>query len=140
MSADDEALHTGFEAGIAAARSRLGDDHGFVIDGAARTGDGWFQERSPTDHDVVVGRYAQATAGDVDDAVTAAARFASFWAAIPWQERVALLAGAADLISERRNVLAALMSIEVGKNRLEALGDVEESADLIRYYCHQMED
>jgi len=29
------------------------------------------------------------------------------------------------------------MAIEVGKNRLEALGDVEESADLIRYYCDQ---
>ena len=27
------------------------------------------------------------------------------------------------------------MAIEVGKNRLEALGDVEETADLIRYYC-----
>ncbi len=35
--------------------------------------------------------------------------------------------------------LAALMSIEVGKNRLEALGDVEESADLIRYYCDQVQ-
>jgi 1-pyrroline-5-carboxylate dehydrogenase len=32
------------------------------------------------------------------------------------------------------------MSLEVGKNRLEAPGDVEESADLIRYYCQQMED
>jgi 1-pyrroline-5-carboxylate dehydrogenase len=31
------------------------------------------------------------------------------------------------------------MSMEVGKNRLEALGDVEESADLIRYYCTQLE-
>ncbi len=51
-----------------------------------------------------------------------------------------MLSGAADLISERRNVLAALMGIGVGKNRLEALGDVEESSDLIRYYCHQMED
>ena len=29
--------------------------------------------------------------------------------------------------------------MEVGKNRLEALGDVEESADLIRYYCTQLE-
>ena len=50
-----------------------------------------------------------------------------------------LLRGAADLISERSNELAALMSMEVGKNRLEALGDVEESADLIRYYCIQLE-
>ena len=40
-------------------------------------------------------------------------------------------AGPADLISERSNELAALMSMEVGKNRLEALGDVEESADLL---------
>ncbi|HEY5629048.1 MAG TPA: aldehyde dehydrogenase family protein, partial [Candidatus Limnocylindrales bacterium] len=31
------------------------------------------------------------------------------------------------------------MVIEVGKNRLEALGDVEETADLIRYYCDMME-
>src|SRR5207244_6801333 len=29
---------------------------------------------------------------------------------------------------------------EVGKSRLEALGDVEETADLIRYYIHQMEE
>ena len=55
-------------------------------------------------------------------------------------ERVAVLRAAADLISERSNELAALMSLEVGKNRLEALGDVEEAADLIRYYCQQVED
>ncbi len=57
----------------------------------------------------------------------------------PWQERVALLRRAADLISERQMVLAALMAIEVGKNRLEALGDVEETADLIRWCCDMIE-
>ena len=46
---------------------------------------------------------------------------------------------AADLISERGAYLSALLSMEVGKNRLEALGDVEETADLIRYYCDEME-
>ena len=34
----------------------------------------------------------------------------------------------------------ALMAIEVGKNRLEALGEVEEAADLLRYYAQTMED
>ena len=72
------------------------------------------------------------------DAVAAARRGAPAWAATPWQERVAILERAADQISEHRDELAALMAMEVGKNRLEALGDVEESADLIRYYCHQM--
>jgi 1-pyrroline-5-carboxylate dehydrogenase len=32
------------------------------------------------------------------------------------------------------------MTLEVGKNRFEALADAEESADLIRYYSQQMED
>src|SRR3989440_6744316 len=62
------------------------------------------------------------------------------WASTPWKERVALLRRAADIISERNFELAALMAMEVGKNRLEALGDVAESADLIRYYCDQMEE
>jgi 1-pyrroline-5-carboxylate dehydrogenase len=46
---------------------------------------------------------------------------------------------AADLISDRAYEYAALMSFEVGKNRLEALGDVEETADLLRYYSDEME-
>src|SRR6202035_3244439 len=75
----------------------------------------------------------------MEDAVAAAAAAAPGWAATPWQERLALLRAAADLISDRSHELAALMSMEVGKNRLEALGDVEETADLIRYYCTQIE-
>src|SRR6185312_12854227 len=35
---------------------------------------------------------------------------------------------------------AGLMAIEVGKNRLEALGEVEEAADLIRYYSQTARD
>lgn len=35
--------------------------------------------------------------------------------------------------------MSALMILEVGKNRLEALGEVEETADLLRYYADSME-
>ena len=35
---------------------------------------------------------------------------------------------------------SAVMAFEVGKNRIEALGEVEESADLIRYYAQTAED
>ena len=139
MSADDDALHEAYDRGIEEAEARLGAEHPFYVDGDDRAGSGVHTATSPIDRDVVIGRFAQATPDDVSDAVAAARAFAPRWAATPWQERVALLMRAADLISERRNVLAALMAYEVGKNRLEALGDVEESADLIRYYCHEME-
>jgi 1-pyrroline-5-carboxylate dehydrogenase len=139
MSANSDALHAAYDVGIRDAEKRLGADHPFYVSGEARLGDGWVVETSPIDREIVVARFAQAGAEDVGDAVDAARAFAPRWAATPWQDRVALLLRGADLISERRDVLAALMAFEVGKNRLEALGDVEESADLIRYYCHEME-
>jgi 1-pyrroline-5-carboxylate dehydrogenase len=51
---------------------------------------------------------------------------------------VSLLKNVADTIRAHRWELAALMGYEAGKNRLECVGDVEESADLIEYYCDQM--
>src|SRR5438270_3991385 len=36
--------------------------------------------------------------------------------------------------------LAAVMSLEVVKSQLESMGDAEESADVIDYYCQQVED
>ena len=61
------------------------------------------------------------------------------WSRRPWAERSAILRRAADLIEERGFFLSALVSLEAGKSRLEAMGDVTETADLIRYYCEQME-
>ena len=110
-----------------------------MIDGEARPGGGEHEERSPIDHDVVLGRFAQATEEDVAAAVDAARRFAPVWAATPWQERARLLRAPPTSSATSGSNWRALMTMEVGKNRLEALGDVEESADLIRYYCHEIE-
>ena len=46
----------------------------------------------------------------------------------------------ADLISERQMEYGALMAYEVGKTRLESLGEVEEAADLLRYYAQTFEE
>ena len=90
---------------------------------------------TPIDTSVVLGRFAAAGRPEVDRAVAAARAAQGSWARSPWRERVAMLRRAAALIRERKFDLAALMSLEVGKNRLESMGDAEESADLIDYYC-----
>jgi 1-pyrroline-5-carboxylate dehydrogenase len=138
LSADNEELHAAYEEGVRTARSWLGQTIPTVVDGQPRSDGPAFTLTSPNDSGLRLGTVHAATGRDVDDAVAAAKAAFPAWAATPRQERVALLRRAADLISERSNELAALMSMEVGKNRLEALGDVEESADLIRYYCQQM--
>src|SRR5712691_834956 len=140
MSADNEELHAAYDHGIEVAKSWLGQKHPFYVNGEERWGEGVDEERSPIDHDVVIGEFARATRQDAKDAVAAAKAYSPLWAGLPWQERTKVMRQAADVISERVYELAALMAIEVGKNRLEAIGDVQETADLITYYCKQMGD
>jgi 1-pyrroline-5-carboxylate dehydrogenase len=139
LRADNEELHAQFEAAVTDARAAIGGYSRNYVDGAWRDGDGTFEVRSPIDRDIVLGTFARGTAIDVDEAVAAARRAQPAWAATPWRERVAIVKRAGDLISERLMRYSALMAIEVGKNRIEALGEVEESADLLRYYASTME-
>ncbi len=140
LRADNEDLHSGFEDAVERVRASLGADHRNYVDGTWLDGDGTFEVRSPIDRDIVLGTFAKGTAADVDRAVAAARAAQPAWAATPWRERLAILRRAAEHISDRLMDDAATMSFEVGKNRIEALGEVEESADLIRYYAQTMED
>ena len=140
LRADNEELHALYEAGLAKARARLGAYHRNYIDGVERDGDGAFEIRSPIDTDILLGTFAKGTRADVQDAVAAARRAQPAWFRLGWERRLEILRAAAELISERQMEYAALMAIEVGKTRIEALGEVEEAADLIRYYAKTAED
>ncbi len=140
LRADNEELHAGFEAGVERVRARLGASHRNLVDGAWRGGTGTFEVRSPIDTDILLGQFAMGTPADVDAAVAAARRAQPGWAATPWGERLRILRAAAELISERLMDYAAVMAFECGKTRMEALGEVEEAADLIRYYAQTMEE
>ncbi len=140
LRADNEEMHASFEAALVGARTTLGGSHRNYVGGAWRDGEGTFEVRSPIDTEIVLGTFARGTPADVDEAVAAARNAQPAWAATPWRERVALVKRAGDLISERLMDYSALMAIEVGKNRIEALGEVEESADLLRYYASTMEE
>src|ERR1035437_9770464 len=135
---DNEQLHADYDAGLVTAKAERGATHGHFINGEWRPAKETFDKLSPIDGSLV-GRFAKGTRQDVRDAVAVARGAARAWARTPWLERIAVMRRMADMISERQMELAALMGIEVGKNRLEALGDVEETADLIRYYCDQVQ-
>jgi 1-pyrroline-5-carboxylate dehydrogenase len=138
MRNDNEQLHASYDAGLVTARKELGGTHGIYVNGEWRPAKDTFEKRSPIDGSLV-GHFAKGTRADVRDAIAVARAAAPGWARTPWLERIAIMRRMADMISERQMEFAALMAIEVGKNRLEALGDVEETADLIRYYCDQFE-
>jgi 1-pyrroline-5-carboxylate dehydrogenase len=140
LRADNEELHALYEAGLEKAKGRLGAYHPNFIDGKDRDGDGTFEIRSPIDSEILVGTFAKGTRKDAQDAIAAARRAQPAWFRLGWEKRLEIVRGAAELISERQMEYGGLMAIEVGKTRLEALGEVEEAADLIRYYAKTAED
>ena len=139
LAADNEELQSAFDAAVERARASLGQTYPMIIGTEQRTTDETFEDRSPIDTDLVVGRFPVGSRQDVRDAIDAARAAYPGWRDTPWRDRLAILRRAADLISERQFDYAALMALEVGKNRLEALGDVEETADLLRYYSDEFE-
>jgi 1-pyrroline-5-carboxylate dehydrogenase len=141
VNADLDAFHREFDGALSRLRAGLGDEHPLWIGEApVTTPAAPLLDVTPIDTAVVLAGFAAARPEEIDRAVTAAHDAQRAWARTPWPLRVALLRRAAALIRERKFDLAALMSLEVGKNRLEAMGDAEESADLIDYYCDQVEE
>jgi len=94
---------------------------------------------SPIDRDIVLGEFPQADASLVDEAVAAARKAYPAWRDMGWSRRVAILRAGADVLEERKWDVSVACLIEVGKSRLEAVGEVEEAIDLIRHYCGEME-
>ncbi len=139
LSADNEELQSAFDEALERARADLGRTYPMLIGDEERTSTELFEDRSPIDRDMVVARFPVGTRQDVRDAIAAARAAYPGWRDTPWRDRLAILRRAAELISERQFDYAALMVLEVGKNRLEALGDVEETADLLRYYSDEFE-
>jgi 1-pyrroline-5-carboxylate dehydrogenase len=139
---DMEAFHRAFDAALTQVRAEAGTVHPLFINGKAVEVPGAdpIVDVSPIDTNLVLGRFASAQVSHVDLAIRGAKQAQKAWAGLPWQERVRILRRAAELIRERKFLLSAIMSIEVGKNRFESMGDTEESADLIDYYCQQVEN
>ncbi len=132
-------LHVRFETALATVRAHLGAEHAMLIGGGNERAARQFELRSPIDTRIVLGRFQAGDADHAGAAIAAAKRAYPTWAHTPWRERVAILRRAVALIEERVYYVGAALALEVGKNRMEALGEAQETADLIAYYCDRME-
>jgi 1-pyrroline-5-carboxylate dehydrogenase len=129
------ALHERFEAAVGAVRGRFGRRYGHFIDGADAAGGNLVADVSPINTDWVLGEFPVATAANVEEAVAAASRAFPTWRAMPMAERNAILRAAATLMENRVYDIAAALAIEVGKNRMESLGEAQETAEFFQIYC-----
>ncbi|BBK30151.1 L-proline dehydrogenase /delta-1-pyrroline-5-carboxylate dehydrogenase [Stella humosa] len=102
---------------------------GRPVDGATRS------VVSPADNSVVVGHVADATAETVDAAIARATRAGPDWDTIAAAERAAILDRAADLYEADGPRLMALIVREGGRTVPDALSELREAVDFLRYYA-----
>ena len=133
-------LHRELDRAVAAVKTRLGETFPMFIGGTPVGADEQFDDRSPIDTRILIGRFQRGTREHVHAAVQAAHEAFPGWSSMRWEDRVDVLRRLAQIIHANRVELSALMGYETGKTRIECLGDVEESADLIEYYCRQIEE
>ncbi|MFJ2984560.1 MULTISPECIES: trifunctional transcriptional regulator/proline dehydrogenase/L-glutamate gamma-semialdehyde dehydrogenase [unclassified Pseudomonas] len=92
---------------------------------------------NPADQRDVVGHVQEATVADVDNAIQCALNAAPIWQATPPAERAAILERTADLMEAEIQPLMGLLVREAGKTFANAIAEVREAVDFLRYYAVQ---
>lgn len=93
--------------------------------------------RNPADSADVVGTVIEASNEDVDQAIVDAITASTAWSQLPTNARSKCLAKAADLYEDNVAELCALIGREAGKHLLDAISEVREAVDFLRYYAIQ---
>src|SRR3954451_17232473 len=89
-----------------------------------------FENRNPADSSDLIGLFQKSTAADAERAIDAARRAYQHWRLVPAPKRAELLFRAAQLLAERKEMLARDMTREMGKVLDETRGDVQEAIDM----------
>jgi RHH-type proline utilization regulon transcriptional repressor/proline dehydrogenase/delta 1-pyrroline-5-carboxylate dehydrogenase len=93
---------------------------------------------NPACHSDLVGHVADASAADVETALAAAAAYAMDWQTTAPSVRADTIARVADLFEENCHELMSLAVREAGKSLPNAIAEVREAVDFLRYYAAQV--
>lgn len=128
-----------FERALTTCRDDVPEPLPHVIGGEVRRTGEVFERRDPSDPDRVVAYAHAATRQIVDDSIAAARRAARGWRTTSFGDRAEALRAAKIGFARHEIEIAATISAETGKSRIEALAEAQESIDLIEHYCAQIE-
>ncbi|NOW47484.1 RHH-type proline utilization regulon transcriptional repressor/proline dehydrogenase/delta 1-pyrroline-5-carboxylate dehydrogenase [Novosphingobium sp. SG751A] len=93
--------------------------------------------RNPADRRDLVGQVSPTLERDVPLAFANARRAAQGWCETPTLQRAAMLERAADLLEEQMGILIGLIIREAGKSAANAVAEIREAVDFLRYYADQ---
>src|SRR5699024_11131894 len=104
-------------------------------DGADTPTERWHAIHNPANHQDTVGQAMFSDTTQLQATVDRAAIAMKTWQHTTAQERAQLLLKAADLLEERRYLLIGLIVREAGKTYMNAINEIREAVDFLRYYA-----
>lgn len=132
-------FHKKFDSALDKLRSEFGKSYPLIINGKEVHSDQSFEVHSPSDTRIILAKFPLATKEQTIQAIEAAKNSFSQWSATPYQNRAQIFREVANQFSQEKFYLAATTSMENGKNRLEAMGELDETIDFLRFYADQLE-
>ncbi|QLH13063.1 aldehyde dehydrogenase family protein [Paracoccus pantotrophus] len=93
---------------------------------------------SPIDPTLALGLFPSTSASDIDAAVQAAKNGAAIWNNSTVAERLDFAARWYKVLEEDKYQLGLAALYEVGKSRLEAIGEAEEAVDMLEFYPEEL--
>ena len=132
-------FHEKFDEAVEEAKKILGEKFPVIINGKEIYSDDNFSVQSPSDTRIQIARFPKAMVSDTRCAISSAKNAFEEWSNFSFQKRIKIFRECADYFSSKKFFLAAIMTFENGKNRYEALGDIDEAIDFMRFYAYQME-
>jgi len=109
---------------------------GLWIGGEERSAKSTFDVVNPATDEVLVS-IANATAADAIAALDAGCAVQEAWAATPARERGEILRSVFEMIIERAEDFATLMTLEMGKVLAESMGEVKYGAEFFRWFAEE---
>lgn len=136
-STDD--FHKKFEDAVEQTKKDFGKRYPMIIGGKEIFSENQFQVRSPANKNLILAHFPLASKDDALHAIETAKEAFDNWSNASYQKRAKIFREVADIFSENKFSLSAIMTFENGKNRLESMGDVDEAIDFMRFYAEQLE-
>ncbi len=102
------------------------------------TGGPWRDCRNPADRRQIVGCCRDTDPADIGPAIAAAAHGTARWSALPAPARAGCLEAAADRLEAMLPELLGPIIREAGKSAANAVGEVREAVDFLRYYAARL--
>jgi 1-pyrroline-5-carboxylate dehydrogenase len=131
-------FHKKYDDAIEDIKPQFGRKYPLLIDGKDVMSVNSFKHTSPLDTRVILGYIPSGSLKDVNYAIKSAYKMFEKWRKTDYQERLKIFASAVESIVAKKFELSAWITFESGKNRYEAMSDVDEAIDFIRYYSSEM--